>query len=804
MSEQLNSLNFPSQAVPDREKGTIEYGFKVGRAIEDQWFRKDSGASRFYSNREEFHRLRLYAQGSQSIQKYKNRMSAIDGDLSYLNLDWKPVPIIPKFLDIVVNGMASREFTINAVSQDPISMNERKDYIDTIKGEMANKEILMGLQQSSGIEILKNDPKTLPESQDELDIHLQMTYKQNIEVAEELAIGYVFDNNRYNQSVRKRVLQDLTTIGYGAVKNSFNLNDGIKVEYVDPADMVWSYTEDPYFEDCSYFGEVKRITINDLKKMFPHLSDSEVEEIKQTSSSWQEYQGLTQYNADRFDPNVVNVLFYTWKTYHNEIHKIKETTSGGKKAIMKDKDFNPPKDKRTGFQRTHRINEVLYEGVKVLGTPKTLKWELMKNQVRPKADTSSVMSNYSVAAPSLYHGRVESLVSRMTKYADLIQLTHLKLQQVVQRMTPAGVYVDADGLAEIDLGNGTNYNPREALNLYFQTGSVIGRSMTQEGVQNSGRVPIQELPGGGGQQLQQLIGMYQHYLQMLRDVTGLNEARDGSTPDPDALVGVQKLAAANSNTATRHILDASTFLTERTAEGVMYRISDVLEYSPLKNAFVQSIGKLNVMLLDEIKNLHTRDFGIFLELEPDEEEKQMLENNIQVAISRDQLDVADISDIRGVRNIKLANQLLRLRRKQKLDRDQKMAQDNIKAQSEANAEAAAASEQAKAQAEQIIATAKIQIEEAKGQIDLQKLDAEKKAKMELMLYEFELNTQLQQIASNNAMNSQREKMAGEMDKEKVKITANQDSGKPSVTKPFESSGNDILNGGIPSNNFEPS
>ena len=801
MSENVNALNFPDQAVPDSEKGTMDYGYEVGRAIEDEWFRKDSGASRFYRNREEFHRLRLYAQGNQSVQKYKNRMSAIDGDLSYLNLDWKPVPIIPKFLDIVVNGMASREFTINAVSQDPISMNERKDYIETIQAEMKNKELLMGLAQTSGVDVFKNNPDTLPESQDELEIHLQMTYKQNVEVAEELALSYVFEKNKYNRDTRRRILRDLTTIGYGAVKHSFNMNDGITVEYVDPSDMVWNYTEDPYFQDCHYFGEVKRIGITELKKMFPDLSDEEVEEIKQSSSSWQEYQGLTPYNADRFDPNVVNVLFFTWKTYHNEIYKVKDTVSGGKKAIKKDSNFNPPKDKRTGFDRTHRVNEMLYEGVKVLGTPKILKWELMSNQVRPKADTSTVMSNYSVAAPSLYHGRVESLVSRMTKYADLIQLTHLKLQQVIQRMTPSGVYVDADGLAEVDMGNGSNYNPREALNLYFQTGSIIGRSMTQDGLPNSGKVPIQELPGGGGQQMQQLIGMYQHYLQMLRDVTGLNEARDAATPDPKALVGVQKLAAANSNTATRHILDASTFLTERTAEGVMYRISDVLQYSPLKNAFVQSIGKLNVMLLDELKDLHTRDFGIYLELDPDEEEIQMLEQNIQVAISRDQLDVADISDIRGVKNVKLANQLLRLRRAQKLAKDQQMQQENMKVQAEANAEAAAAAEQAKAQAEQIIAQSKIQVETAKGQIDMQKLNREKEAKKELMLLEFELNTQLQEMQMSEARYSQREKMDGEMKKEKLKIGSEKG---PGITKPFESSGNDIINGGIPSNNFEPS
>ena len=170
--------------------------------------------------------------------------------------------------------------------------------------------------------------------------------------------------------------------------------------------------------------------------------------------------------------------------------------------------------------------------------------------------------NYYIVAPRMYKGRIESLVRRITGFADMIQLTHLKLQQVLVTLVPDGVYLDADGLAEVDLGNGTNYNPQEALNMFFQTGSIIGRSLTAEGDMNPGKVPIQEISSGsGGQKLASLINTYNYYLQMIRDVTGLNEARDGSTPDKNALVGVQKIAAANSNTATRHILQSGLFLT---------------------------------------------------------------------------------------------------------------------------------------------------------------------------------------------------------------------------------------------------
>jgi hypothetical protein len=422
----------------------------------------------------------------------------------------------------------------------------------------------------------------------------------------------------------------------------------------------------------------------------------------------------------------------------------------------------------------------------VLGANKLLKWQKATNMVRPDSNVNKVMMNYVVSAPRLYKGRIESLVGRMITYADLIQLTHLKLQQVIQRMTPSGVYVDADGLAEVDLGNGTNYNPQEALNLYFQTGSIIGRSMTVDGDMNSGKVPIQELPGGGGQQSQLLVQAYNYYMQMLRDVTGLNEARDGSDPDPYALVGVQKLAAANSNTATRHILHSSLYITATIAEAISIRIKDVLQYHPQKEALISGIGRFSVGALKEMENLHLHDFGIFLDLDPDEVEKQLVENNIQAALSRDQIFLEDVIDIRQIKNIKLANQLLKYRRTKKEAADQQKAQKNIAAQSQANAQAAQAAELAKAQAENIKVEAKGKLAELQTQLDIKKLESEAATKRELMQYEFDLNVKLKEMDINAKK---------QLDLQKAPTN-------PEPKKGFESSGNDVL-GGIDLSRFEP-
>ena len=806
MANSAASNFFPSQVASDQEKMSPAYGLQVGRAIQNEWFDGNQGSVRFRSNQDSFHSLRLYARGEQPIQKYKDELS-INGDLSYLNLDWKPVPILSKFVDIVVNGIADRSFDIKAFSQDPYGVEKRTAYMDSIIRDMQTKELNDYAAEAFGINLYENDPAALPESKEELELHMQLSYKQGIEIAEEVAINTLLEGNKYDL-IKRRVYHDLTTIGIGAVKNTFSESEGVLVDYVDPANLVYSYTESPYFEDIYYVGEVKTIPISELKKQYPSLTQEDLDKIKGSGSqnltgSW----NRSEINDNYYDSNTVQILYFNYKTYMNEVYKIKETATGAEKVILRDDQFNPPADAE-GFAKASRSLEVLYEGAIVLGTSILLEWGIAENMMRPKSDYNKVKMNYSIVAPRMYKGRIESIVSRCTGFADMVQLTHLKMQQVLSKMMPDGVYMDADGLAEIDLGNGTNYNPQEALNMFFQTGSVIGRSFTQEGDMNPGKVPIQPLQtGAGGQKLQTLIQTYNYYLQMIRDVTGLNEARDGSSPDARALVGVQKLAAANSNTATRHILDAGLFLTADVAEGLSLRISDILEYSPSRDAFIQKIGGFNVATLDELTELHLYDFGIMLELSPDDEEKGMLENNIQTALSAGLIDLEDAIDIREVKNLKLANQLLKLRRKKKLERDQQMQQENIQAQAQANAQAQQVAAQAEVQKDQALFQTKAQLEQMKAQLEQQKMQSEVEAKKELMALEFQYNMQLKGVEVEGQKSKEQQKE--DRKDERTKLQATQQSElidqrkNDSPPKNFESSGNDILGSGFGLGTFEP-
>ena len=756
---QVNASAFPDQFASDSVKDSMEFGLQVGQAIQYEWFRKDSGSCRFYSQWGDFNRLRLYARGEQSVAKYKNEL-AIDGDLSYLNLDWTPVPIIPKFVDIVVNGMNDRMFKVKAVAQDALSAEKRNQYQEMIEGDMLAKPLLQQVEDDFGINVFQTKEEDLPETDTELELFMQMNYKPSIEIATEEAIDTLFQASHYNDT-RKRVDYDITCLGIGMAKHIFLPGEGVRVEYVDPANVVYSYTEDPYFKDTFYWGEIKTVPITELIKIDPDLTNEDLEEISKYSQSWYDYYNSQQfYENSMFSRDTATLLYFNYKTTHTFVYKKKSMPDGTFKTVEKDDQFDPPQEMMDegGFEKVTKTIDVWYDGIMVMGTNIMLQWKLGENMVRPKSASQYAMPNYVACAPKMYKGNLESLVKRMIPFADLIQISHLKIQQVVSRVVPDGVFIDADGLNEVDLGTGNAYNPEDALRLYFQTGSVIGRSYTQDGEYNNARVPITQLTANSGaSKMQMLIGNYNHYMDMIRSVTGLNEARDGSSPDPNSLVGVQKLAALNSNVATRHILNASLYITKTLAECLSIRTADVLEFADFKDEFAMQIGKYNLSIIEDIKNLYLYDFGVFIELMPDEEEKAMLEQNIQMALSKSDINLEDAIDIREIANLKMANQLLKVKRKAKqlAEQQAQAQQQQMQAQMQMQAQQAAA--QMAMQTNEAETQSKIAVKEAEVAFDIQKLQREAELKQQLMQVEFQMQMQLKGLESENLKSRENER-----------------------------------------------
>ncbi len=762
----ISSVGFPSQFVSDAEKETYEFGLQIGQAIQYEWFRKDSTGCRYYQQWRDFNRLRLYARGEQSIAKYKNEL-AVDGDLSYLNLDWTPVPIIPKFVDIVVNGMSDRLFKVNAYAQDALSQSKRNKYQEMIEGQMAAKDVLSVIQEGTGFDPFIMNPDELPASDEELSLYMNLNYKPAIEIAEEEAIDTMFAENHYDD-IRKRLDYDIMVTGMAVAKHEFLPGAGVDISYVDPANIVYSYTEDPHFKDCFYWGEIKTVPITELNKIDPTLTREDLDKISKYSQTWFNYFNVAQfYENDIFYRDTCTLMYFNYKTTKKIVYKKKVSDNGNMKMIEKDDGFNPPEEmmEEGNFEKIEKTIDVWYEGVMVMGTNIILKWELAKNMVRPKSASQHAIPNYVAVAPRMYKGVVESLVRRMIPYADLIQMTHLKLQQVIARTVPDGVYIDADGLNEVDLGTGAAYNPQDALRLYFQTGSVIGRSYTQEGDYNQGKVPIQQLTSNSGaSKTQMLIANLNHYLDMIRAVTGLNEARDGTIANSDALVGVQKLAALSSNTATRHILDGSLYIYRTLAEALTYRVADVLEYSDFKEDFINKIGKYNVSILGDIAELYIYDFGIFIELSPDEEQKAMLEQNIQMALSKGDINLEDAIDIREIKNLKLANQLLKVKRKAKEEADEKRELQKQAVISQQQLQSQQMAAQVAAQKIEMETQAKMKYRQADIAFEIEKQKTEAQLKSQLMAQEFQYNLQLQGITQSQISDREDEKEKAKSDR----------------------------------------
>ena len=771
----ITSSAFPSQLATDAEKTSEQFGLQVGQAIQYEWFRKDGNNCRYYGQWKEFHRLRLYARGEQGVGKYKNEL-AIDGDLSYLNLDWTPVPIIPKFVDIVVNGMSERLFKVKAYAQDAMSQAKRNKYQEMMESQMAGKEILTKIKALSGADPFVMDPEELPNTDEELSLYMQLNYKPAIEIAEEEALNTMFDVNHYDD-IRKRLDYDATVLGISIAKHEFLQGAGVKISYVDPANIVYSYTEDPYFRDCFYWGEIKTMAITELMKIDQSLTKEDLQEITQYSQGWYDYFNVAQfYENSVFSRDTCTLMYFNYKTTKKIVYKKKILENGGSRIIEKDDTFNPPTDmmEEGNFEKIEKTIDVWYEGIMVMGTNILLQWKMSSNMVRPKSASQHALPNYIACAPRMYKGAIESLVRRMIPFADLIQITHLKLQQVINRVVPDGVFIDADGLNEVDLGNGAAYNPEDALRLYFQTGSVVGRSFTQDGDFNNAKVPITQLNSNAGTgKTQMLITNYNHYMDMIRTVTGLNEARDGSTPDPNSLVGLQKLAALNSNTATRHILDGGLYIYRSMSEALTYRIADILEYSDFKDEFINQIGRYNVSILGDIADLYIYDFGIFIEVAPDEEQKAQLEANINMALSKGDINLEDAIDIRELRNLKLANQLLKQKRVKKQDREEKleMQKQAMTAQQQMQSQQLAA--QTAMQNMQGQLQMKMQLKQMETEYNIKTMQVEAELKSHLMAEEFNYNLELNNMEIGKI--SQRDQLKEDAKDKRVSLQNTQQS-----------------------------
>lgn len=694
------NLKFPSVLDSFEEKKSKTFGAALGSAISTEWFHRsgNSGKSRFYTTQSEFLERRQYASGEVDMKKYYPKLGT-NGDVSLLNLSAKSITPIPKIVDLVVNGMCDRGYSIEASAIDPISNQNKQNYRKRIQDDMNSIPIIQKAKETFGMDIASMPVEQLPQTDDELNLHVQMNWKPSCELSAQIAIKHIYEENMFDLTIDRQIKRDLVVDGAACIENRFHLAKGVKLERIDFKDMVYSQTKDPYFRDCFYKGCMKRVLISDVFLEFPDLRNDEnrniAEQLMGQSAWWNQYQGLgSELKGHAY------LLYFTYKTTREEYNKIKEKSNGEKLISKADANFDESKLKKgqkNDFKRVSKVEEVLFEGVMLLGTNILLSWGVAKNMARPKSNTQKVCEQYSMIAPNFEEGKITSLVTRMMPIVDNLNVIELKAEQIIQGITPDGIAIDLDAIAQLEFADGSKSDHNTQLNMYLQKGSFFYRSSTLGGEYNNAQQPFKEIRTGDSiNKLTALRNESLNYLTQLTDIIGLNKASDASTPDKDSLVGIQKMAASNSNLATRHILKGAGYITLRTAEPVLYRVQDILKYYPsLREDLIRKIGATTVEDIAYLGDLYLSDFALNLYLEQDDEEKALLDQDLSLAIEKGFITLSDKYKVKNIKIFKQAVAYLAVVIEKASKKQQEIDANKFKQQADENIRAAQESEKAK-------------------------------------------------------------------------------------------------------------
>ncbi len=708
---------YPDPQASREEKLEKSYGIDYFKRMYGEWSNEESGDGTHSSRNQRYNKCREYSSGMQSVEPYKELLGAT-GDASYLNLNWEIVPIIPKFVDVIVGGLTNQEYKIKCTSIDKVSQDKRsKDKLELLT-KMHSKKFIDEIAELSGLP-LNTGFEDLPEDKEELELYMQLKYKQAVEIAMEEGIELTFYLNDWEE-IKKRVLRDIIDINFGGTKTS--VEDGqLRIRYVDPSNLITSHSTSPDFKNIQHAGEVTYMTIQELKKLAGDaFTTDEYDEIgrnnlgkfgnvKSVGSSRDLYNGHDTNMYDTFKIAVLDGVFKSTDSLHYEK---KSNKFGGHSINKKSTGYKAPKKSKYKREQIKTHVENIYKGSWIVGTDSIFGYGLATNILRPKSNLSRAILPYSLYSPNMRNMNSKGLVERMIPFADQIQLCHLKLQHLMSKAKPKGSAIELGAIENVGKGDGGTFTPIEVQDIYQQTGNLYYRAQSDDGSPTQVN-PIQELGGGIGGALQEIISIYQYNMQMIRDVTGINEVRDASQPDKESLVGVNKMALLASNNATRWINQAVLSITQGTATSIALRVSDLVKYKGTYKGYVRAIGEFNMKVIEVSKDVTMADYGIMIEPLPDEEERALLESNIQMSIQQGALRLEDAIIVRGIKNTKLANQMLILRRKKYAAEQTETAQANA----QANAQQQQQSIQAKSQSDS-------QLKQMDAQINMQRMQAE--------------------------------------------------------------------------------
>ncbi len=728
-SNNKKSSNFPDPLAPSEEKQGKKYGLSYAKAIYNQWGKMDQQNSAYGNRRRTFEKNRRYANGTQDTAIYRSLLTSLDpnnGDGSMLNLDFTPVPILPKFVRIVVNKILSLNPYPNLEAIDPLSSSEKDLEKKKMEFSVKAKESLQGIKKGLGIEI-NGDPDQVPDTLEEAEIFMDANVKVSSEIAAQIATNLTLEWNDFNDSILRRCVNDLAVLGMAVVKRDNDPQYGLKTSYVDPGNFIHSFTEDPNFGDLVYAGQVKHIPIQELKRIAgDQFTEEQYKTIAQKAQKKYGYDAgkLSQSSYDRannvsrfgYDEYMIEVLDFEFMGVDCEYYESKESRYGNVGFYAKGENYKAPINSVFNREVSKLETSSVYGGCYILGTDFLFNYGKKNNMPRNIHDISRTNLSYSVCATNLLDMMPKSMVDSCIGFADQLQLTHLKIQQAVAKAKPDGIIIDIEGLENVQLGNGGELQPLDLHDIYEQTGVFYYRSKNPEGgFQNP---PIREI-GNSIRNINELIGLYNHYLRMIRDATGINEVMDASTPKSDSLVGVRQQALAAANNAIYDITNSSMVLYKKVCSDIVKCVQVIHPEAVLYKIYENAIGKENMKVLSSFRNLAMYNFGVKVVKDMEEAERQYLEQNIQVALGQKEIDLEDAIAVRQLKDLGQAERLLIVRRKKRMAQNQQMAMQNSQQQSQVQQQSAQAASQARQQEMQMEAQIKAQEMQLKAQLEAQ-------------------------------------------------------------------------------------
>lgn len=759
--------NFPDPFAHYSVKTNKSYGIKYAQAIEKQWGHSDDERSLFRRRLKDFETNRDYANGTQDTSIYKQILNSLDpnsGDGTLLNLDWSPVPIVPKFVKIVVNNILSRKPYPNVKAIDPLSQSEKDRKRAEKMFEVKNKQMIEALNMQ-GIDT-GTDTSRIPETPEEAEIFMDTNIKTAAEIAAQVGTNITLEWNDFDQRVYRRAVTDLVTCGIGVVKRSNDPNYGITEEYIDPAFFFHSYTEDPTFSDLIYAGHVKKISISELKRIAgDELAEEQYEKIAQSVKnkyqnradklSYKYYDETLDRTTYGYDEFIVEIMDFEFLSTDDMMFEEKQSRFGNSNFYYKGFDYNPPKESVYARKPKAMNIQTVFGGSYIVGTKFIFDYGQKRNIPKNAHDLTRARLSYSVVATNLRRMMPKSLVGSVIGFADQLQLSHLKLQQAVAKAKPDGLIVDIEGLENVQLGKGGELQPLDIQDIYEQTGVFYYRSKNPEGgFQNP---PVRSLDNSI-RNINELIGIYNHNLRLIRDTTGINEVMDGTSPKGEQLVGVRQQAIAAGNNAIYDITNASIYLYSKICEDIVKCLQILPKQSVLFKAYERAIGKSNMQVLSSFGDLPMYNFGVKVQTEMDDTEKAYLEQNIQVALGQKEIDLEDAIAIRQLKDVDQAERLLIIRRKKRMRMQQEMAQQNSQMQAQMNQATAQAASQGKMQEIQAQAQARIAEIQAKAQAEatLLQLEYQLKGQLEGMKSQVDQQSKMQDMAFRKNLEDMKE------------------------------------------------